>query len=364
QALCEELIRLDKAYAAPSGDVYFRVRAFPEYGRLSGRSLDELQAGARVAPGEEKDDPLDFALWKAAKPGEPFWDSPWGKGRPGWHIECSAMSAPYLPLDIHGGGLDLIFPHHENEIAQSEGAGAQLLARFWVHNGFVQADSEKMSKSLGNFTTIRDILENYLPETLRFFLLGKHYRSPVDYSLAGMDEAEKAQKRVYQTLAETRAILDANTWKKAPFPAELAAEAKRHEEAFAEAMEDDLNTASAVGHVFGLVRVVRQTLEDNKLRCAEGARELYAAFHRQAETWQAVLGLFGADAAGFLKALRARRLARKRIDPTAVEALLEKRKTARQNKDFTSSDALRDELFALGVEVRDGPEGQVWDTAS
>lgn len=180
QAICSTLVDSGKAYSTPSGDVYFRVRAYEPYGKLSGRSLDDLLSGARVAPGEEKEDPLDFALWKAAKPGEPFWESPWGKGRPGWHIECSAMSQPYLPLDIHGGGQDLIFPHHENEIAQSEAACACSLARYWVHNGFVQVNAEKMSKSLGNFKTIRDILENYLPETLRFFLLGKHYRSPID----------------------------------------------------------------------------------------------------------------------------------------------------------------------------------------
>ena len=361
QRLCEELIRRNKAYATSSGDVYFRVRAFPEYGKLSGRSLDELQAGARVTPGEEKDDPLDFALWKAAKPGEPFWESPWGQGRPGWHIECSAMSAPYLPLDIHGGGLDLIFPHHENEIAQSEGAGVQQMARFWVHNGFVQVNSEKMSKSLGNFTTIRDILKHYLPETLRFFLLGKHYRSPVDYSFDSMDEAEKAQKRVYQTLAETRVFLAGTTWKHTPFPAEVAAEAKQLEAAFAEALEDDLNTAAAIGHIFALVRLTRQVLEDKKLRSSEGARELFAALHSNAETWRATLGLFGSEADSFLQALRSRQLARRRIEPATVEALLEKRRAARQDKNFAASDALRDELFALGVEVRDSPEGQVWD---
>ena len=184
--LCRTLLARGKAYAVPSGDVYFRVRSFSGYGKLSGRSPDDLRAGARVMPGEDKEDPLDFALWKAAKPGEPWWESPWGHGRPGWHIECSAMSEKYLPLplDIHGGGLDLIFPHHENEIAQTEAALDKPLARVWMHNGFVQVNSEKMSKSLGNFQTIRDILESYLPETLRFFLVGKHYRSPIDFSLS------------------------------------------------------------------------------------------------------------------------------------------------------------------------------------
>jgi cysteinyl-tRNA synthetase len=361
QTLCEELIHRNKAYATPSGDVYFRVRAFREYGKLSGRSLDELQAGARVVPDEEKDDPLDFALWKAAKPGEPFWESPWGKGRPGWHIECSAMSAPYLPLDIHGGGLDLIFPHHENEIAQSEGAGVPQMARFWVHNGFVQVHSEKMSKSLGNFATIRDILEQYLPETLRFFLLSKHYRSPVDFSFDNMDEAEKAQKRIYQTLAESHALLAENSWKHTPFPAELAAETRQIEAAFSEALEDDLNTASAIGHIFAFVRIARQVLEDKKLRSSEGARELFTALHRNAKRWRDVLGLFGSDASSFLQDLRARQIVRKRLDLSAVEALLEQRNAARRNKDFSASDALRDELFALGVEVRDTPAGQLWD---
>lgn len=221
EALCAKLIAEEKAYATPSGDVYFRVRSYSPYGRLSGRGLDELLSGARVAPGEEKEDPLDFALWKAAKPGEPSWDSPWGKGRPGWHIECSAMSAPYLPLDIHGGGQDLIFPHHENEIAQSEAVCHCELARYWVHNGFVQVNAEKMSKSLGNFKTIRDILESYLPETLRFFLLGKHYRSPIDFTPEGMDEAEKAQQRVYASLLEAEKALARSTWNKTPLPAEL-----------------------------------------------------------------------------------------------------------------------------------------------
>jgi cysteinyl-tRNA synthetase len=271
------------------------------------------------------------------------------------------MSAPYLPLDIHGGGLDLIFPHHENEIAQSEGAGMPHMARFWVHNGFVQIHSEKMSKSLGNFATIRDILEQYLPETLRFFLLGKHYRSPVDFSFDSMDETEKAQKRVYQTLAESRALLDANSWKNTPFPAEIAAEARKLEAAFAESLEDDLNTASALGHIFALVRLARHVLEDKKLRSSEGAREFFAALLLNAQTWRDVLGLFGGNSDSFFQELRTRQLARKRLDPSAVDALLEKRKTARRNKDFSASDALRDELFALGVEVRDTPEGQVWD---
>ncbi len=361
QELCAKLIAEGTAYATPSGDVYFRVRSYPPYGKLSGRSLDELLSGARVAPGEEKEDPLDFALWKAAKPGEPSWDSPWGKGRPGWHIECSAMSSPYLPLDIHGGGQDLVFPHHENEIAQSEAVCRCELARYWVHNGFVQVNAEKMSKSLGNFKTIRDILGSYLPETLRFFLLGKHYRSPIDFTAEGMDEAEKAQHRVYSSLMEARKALERASWKKTPLPAELSAEWAALPQAFEAALDDDLNTAQALGQIFSQVRIVNRLLEEKNLRAAESTRDLLEDFLARARDWDAQLGLFGRDPAEFLTELRAMRAARKNLDMDRVEDLLCQRREARMQKDFTRSDALRRELLDLGVSVRDTPEGQAWD---
>ena len=361
QELCAKLIAEGTAYATPSGDVYFRVRSYPPYGKLSGRSLDELLSGARVAPGEEKEDPLDFALWKAAKPGEPSWDSPWGKGRPGWHIECSAMSSPYLPLDIHGGGQDLVFPHHENEIAQSEAVCRCELARYWVHNGFVQVNAEKMSKSLGNFKTIRDILGRYLPETLRFFLLGKHYRSPIDFTAEGMDEAEKAQHRVYSSLMEARKALERASWKKTPLPAELSAEWAALPQAFEAALDDDLNTAQALGQIFSQVRIVNRLLEEKNLRAAESTRDLLEDFLARARDWDAQLGLFGRDPAEFLTELRAMRAARKNLDMDRVEDLLRQRREARMQKDFTRSDALRRELLDLGVSVRDTPEGQAWD---
>ena len=361
QELCAKLIAEGTAYATPSGDVYFRVRSYPPYGKLSGRSLDELLSGARVAPGEEKEDPLDFALWKAAKPGEPSWDSPWGKGRPGWHIECSAMSSPYLPLDIHGGGQDLVFPHHENEIAQSEAVCRCELARYWVHNGFVQVNAEKMSKSLGNFKTIRDILGSYLPETLRFFLLGKHYRSPIDFTAEGMDEAEKAQHRVYSSLMEARKALERASWKKTPLPAELSAEWAALPQAFEAALDDDLNTAQALGQIFSQVRIVNRLLEEKNLRAAESTRDLLEDFLARARDWDAQLGLFGRDPAEFLTELRAMRVARKNLDMDRVEDLLRQRREARMQKDFTRSDALRRELLDLGVRVRDTPEGQAWD---
>ena len=361
QAICSTLIESGKAYPTPSGDVYFRVRAYEPYGKLSGRSLDDLLSGARVAPGEEKEDPLDFALWKAAKPGEPFWESPWGKGRPGWHIECSAMSQPYLPLDIHGGGQDLIFPHHENEIAQSEAACACSLARYWVHNGFVQVNAEKMSKSLGNFKTIRDILENYLPETLRFFLLGKHYRSPIDFTADSMDEAEKAQHRVYTALHEAHKALARDKWKKTPLPPEMAEEWAALPKAFDAALEDDINTAQALGQVFSQVRLVNRLLEDKGLRAGEAGRDLLQGFLARAQEWYKRLGLFGQDPQAFLAELRSQRARRANIDVARVEELMLARQEARASKDFARSDSLRQEIIDLGVSVRDTPEGQIWD---
>lgn len=361
--LTERLIADGKAYATPSGDVYFRVRSFPGYGKLSGRTPDDLRSGARVVPGDEKEDPLDFALWKSAKPGEPYWESPWGKGRPGWHIECSAMSEKYipLPLDIHGGGLDLIFPHHENEIAQTEAALGKPLANIWMHNGFVQVDSEKMSKSLGNFKTIRDILESYLAETLRYFLAGKHYRSPIDFSLDNMDESERSQKRVYECLREVDKALARENWKPGAAPAELVEELKQQDQSFMDALEDDVNTAAAMGHLFNMVRIAGRVLEDKKLRNSEGGRDILKAFRDATAKWDTLLGLFAQKPEDFLASLREIRARRRGLDMNKVAGLLRERQEARAAKDFARSDAARDELAALGVEVRDTPEGPVWD---
>lgn len=362
-ALCEQLIAKGKAYATPSGDVYFRVRAFPDYGKLSGRDVDDMRSGARVAPGEEKEDPLDFALWKAAKPGEPSWTSPWGEGRPGWHIECSAMSEKHmpLPLDIHGGGQDLIFPHHENEIAQTEAALDKPFVRYWMHNGFVQVDAEKMSKSLGNFKTIRDILESYLPEVLRFFLLTKHYRSPIDFTFDSMDEAEKSLKRIYETFALARTELERTKWTATPLPAEVVTEFDGLVRAFDDALEDDLNTAAALGHVFGIIRLVNRLLEDKTLRKSEGTRALLQRLDSVIAVWSGVLGVFGRVPGDFLAELRNCRIARKGIDTSRISALLTERKDVRAAKDFARADAIRDELAGLGIEVRDTPAGVVWD---
>ncbi len=364
--LCEKLIADGKAYSTPSGDVYFRVRAFAEYGKLSGRSIDELQSGARVAPGEEKEDPLDFALWKGAKPGEPSWPSPWGPGRPGWHIECSAMSEKHmtLPLDIHGGGQDLIFPHHENEIAQSEAALGKPLSKYWVHNGFVQVDAEKMSKSLGNFKTIRDILGNYLPEVLRFFLLTRHYRSPIDFTYDSMDDAEKNLKRIYESLLQLDAELEKSNWA-APLPEKTTAPLKEEltglTNSLAESMADDLNTAAAIGHINSLARFAKRLLEDKALRKSASGQELMQGIKACFAEWGEVLGLFTRNPQEFLQELKEQGIRRKGIDLAQVEKLLQDRLDAKAAKDFAASDNIRQALAELGVEARDTPAGQVWD---
>ena len=361
--IIQALIDKGHAYPTASGDVYFRVRSFPDYGKLSWRNIEDLESGARVAPGEQKEDPLDFALWKASKPGEPFWDSPWGDGRPGWHIECSAMSGKYvdLPLDIHGGGQDLIFPHHENEIAQTEAAHEISFARYWVHNGFVQVNSEKMSKSLGNFNTIRDILENYLPETLRYFLLTRHYRSPIDFTFEAMDEAEKNLKRVYELRQLLNQELGRSKWTESPLPSEVDAELAHLIEAWTQAMDDDLNTAAAVGHVFGAIRLVGRILENAAWRKSMGAKAVYERLAKQILDWGSVLGVFQRDPDAFLNSMRSCRLRRKGIEAGDIEQLVQARQDARKAKDFTAADRLRDELAAKGVEVRDTPAGPAWD---
>ena len=362
-ALIKKLENKGLAYEV-NGDVYFDTQAYrSSYGKLSGQNLDDLESGARVEVGDLKRHPMDFALWKAQKPGEPAWKSPWGMGRPGWHIECSAMSEKYipLPLDIHGGGLDLIFPHHENEIAQTEAALGKPLANIWMHNGFVQVDSEKMSKSLGNFKTIRDILESYLAETLRYFLAGKHYRSPIDFSLDNMDESERSQKRVYECLREVDKALARENWKPGAAPAELVEELKQQDQSFMDALEDDVNTAAAMGHLFNMVRIAGRVLEDKKLRNSEGGRDILKAFRDATAKWDTLLGLFAQKPEGFLASLREIRARRRGLDMNKVAGLLRERQEARAAKDFARSDAARDELAALGVEVRDTPEGPVWD---
>lgn len=361
--LTQKLIDMGHAYATSSGDVYFRIRSFKDYAKLSKRDIDDMRSGARVAPGEEKEDPLDFALWKSAKPGEPTWDSPWGAGRPGWHLECSAMSDKHfgLPFDIHGGGQDLVFPHHENEIAQSEAATGEEMAKYWVHNGFVQVDSEKMSKSLGNFKTIREIMDAYLPETLRFFLLTKHYRSPIDFTFENMDEAEKNLRRIYSAKQDIATALQKKKWSGAQLPEEIIKELEELEASFKSAMDDDMNTAGALGYVFNMVRLAGRIAENKTWRKCKGAKEAWERILANFDTWSEVLGVLGQAPEEFLLALRDSQAKRKKIDTGKIEELLNKRLEARKNKDFEASDAVRDELADMGVLVKDTPAGQVWD---
>lgn len=351
------------AYSTASGDVYFRVRKMEHYGRLSGRNIEELQSGGRVAPGEEKEDPLDFALWKSSKPGEPAWDSPWGDGRPGWHLECSAMSEKYLgiPFDIHGGGQDLAFPHHENEMAQSEAAFGRQFVKYWVHNGFVRVNSEKMSKSLGNFITIRDILSGFHPEVLRFFLLTKHYRSPLDYSTQYLTEAEKAIKRIYSTIAILEKELSKSKWSRGSDFSDAEKKIDNIISKWDQAMDDDFNTAEAMGHVFSLIRLANRMAEEKTFRKSEGGREAMNRILSTLNNWGDVLGMFNQPCIDFLDELKSVRCRRNSIDPGLVESLIEKRQSARKNKEFALADKLRDELVEMGIEVMDTPDGVKWD---
>ena len=355
-ALIETLVEKGFAYAPGNGDVYFAVRRFPEYGRLSGRNLDDLLAGARVAPGEVKRDPLDFALWKAAKPGEPRWPSPWGEGRPGWHIECSAMTRKHLgdTFDLHTGGKDLVFPHHTNEIAQSvcacgDGVHADSYARAWLHNGFVEIDDEKMSKSLGNFFTVRQVLERYDAEGLRLFLLGTHYRRDFNFSDTVLGEAERRLGYLYETVEKA----DRASGGAAPGPGDGLVERCRA------ALDDDFNTPQVLG-LLAEAFTAANALCDLKGKRTPEQKAALAAFARDARQVGATLGLLQRPPAEALLALRDTGAARRGIDGAAVEARLAERAEARRAKDFARSDAIRDALLAQGVAIMDGPHGTSW----
>jgi len=358
-ALIEKLVARGLAYPA-AGDVYYAVRLFPDYGKLSRRNLDDLKAGARVEPGEQKRDPLDFALWKAAKPGEPQWPSPWGPGRPGWHIECSAMSEKYLgeSFDIHAGGKDLVFPHHENEIAQSEGASGKPFARIWMHNGFVTLDQEKMSKSLGNFFTIRDVTAKFEPEALRLFLLSTHYRSPINFSDQALGEAERRLDYFYETLAKADALLAGATPEPEPATAESVTAA------FDEAMDDDFNTPGALAALSEPLKKLNELTErPGKAAQRQESQSIAAALLRAVREAGAVLGLCERPPPEYLAERRVHLAARKQLDVARVEALIGDRASARRAKDFAKADAIRGELAALGVEIMDGPAGTSWKIA-
>jgi cysteinyl-tRNA synthetase len=335
--MIERLIERGHAYVADNGDVYYDVRSFAEYGRLSGKSIEDLQAGARVEPGDVKRDPLDFALWKAAKPDEPFWESPWGRGRPGWHIECSAMSTQALgdTFDIHGGGADLTFPHHENEIAQSEGATGHPFVRYWMHNGFVRINDEKMSKSLGNFFTVREILERYRPEEVRYFILTSQYRSPLNYGDEQLDNARGALTRFYTALRG--------------LPAADPATGTDFEQRFHAAMQDDFNTPEALAAMFDLVREINRLRTDDPA----GAASLGATLRALG----GLLGLLQDDADGYLRGDGGGDAA---LSDDDIQQLIDRRLAAKQAKNWSEADAIRDQLKEAGIVLEDSAAGTTW----
>ncbi len=363
--LVQGLIAKGMAYES-AGDVYYSVDKFPSYLKLSKRNMEEMQAGARIAPGELKRNPMDFALWKTAKPGEPSWESPWGAGRPGWHIECSAMSSALLgeTFDIHGGGRDLIFPHHENEIAQSEGASGKPFVKYWLHNGFVNVNQEKMSKSLGNFFTIRDILKSYDAEVVRFFILTAHYRSPIDFSDQNLEESRLGLTRFYEALAQLDKAL-AKADKGTPqgaVPESLAepvARLTQLEERFRAAMDDDFNTALAIGHMFDAVRAINRILAEEKTLQGR-LQEILGRGRDDLLRLGEVLGLFVSEPSAWLARSAQEGLSESGLSAEEIESLIVERREARANKDFARSDQIRDDLAAKGIQLLDGPEGTTW----
>ena len=351
-AIIEKLIERGLAYPA-NGDVYFSVRSYPAYGKLSRRNVDDLRSGARVEPGDVKRDPLDFALWKAAKPGEPAsvtWDSPWGPGRPGWHIECSAMSQRFLgtTFDVHGGGKDLVFPHHENELAQSEGATGQPLSKYWLHNGFVTLDFEKMSKSLGNFRTVRELLRVWDGEAIRAFLLSTHYRNPINWTDGSVSEADRRVEYFYESLLKADAYLATKQH------AGRAALLDEHLLDFRHAMEDDFNTADALARIERLYGLLNARID------ARAKPDEVAALSRTARTLTGVLGLTGRAPEKAILERRSIAAARRCIDAGWVEERIAARIAARKAKDFAQADSIRNEVTAKGVELRDTPKGTDW----
>jgi len=334
--MTSRLIENEHAYVASNGDVYYSVTSFPEYGKLSGKSIADLQAGARVAPGEQKRDPLDFALWKSAKPDEPAWDSPWGRGRPGWHIECSAMSTTALgdTFDIHGGGADLTFPHHENEIAQSEGATGHHFVNYWMHNGFVRVNDEKMSKSLGNFFTIREILEHFRAEEIRYFILTSQYRSQLNYDEEHLLNARSALNRFYTAL---RGLPEAEP-----------AGAGRWVDAFNAAMDDDFNTPEALAAMFELAR------EINRLR--SGDESMAAGMAAELKRLGGLLGVLQHDPEAWLRG----EAAADGVSDEEVEQLVQQRLDAKAGKNWGEADRIRDQLKELGILLEDAAGSTSW----
>jgi len=357
-------ILIDKGFAYVSGnDVFFSVRKFHSYGKLSKRTLDEMEAGARVEINEAKQDPLDFALWKGAKPGEPKWQSPWGEGRPGWHIECSVMSGKYLgnPFDIHGGGKDLIFPHHENEIAQSEAAYGVPMVNYWLHNGFVQIDQEKMSKSLGNILLIRDLLKRYHPEVVRYFYVSAGWRSPLDFSENNLLQAEETLFRFYQAFSRIEQLSKGLEGTKALSEGPLAEKLQKLESEFIEAMDDDFNTARVVGIFNDFLRLINQNLEQPKfVKSKEGVallRDCWNELKRLGE----ILGIFQEHPSIYIEQAKLKALNLIGVSAGLIEEKIQERSRSRAEKNFALADRIRAELAEKGILLEDTREGTVWN---
>lgn len=367
-----DLIRilLDKGLAYEvDGDVYYTVEGFQGYGKLSGRSLEDMMAGARVDISEKKKNPLDFALWKASKEGEPWWESPWGRGRPGWHIECSVMSRHYLggTFDIHGGGEDLIFPHHENEIAQSEGATGKPLANYWIHNGFVRINSEKMSKSLGNIFTICDILGGYHPEVLRLFMLQSHYKSPVDFSDDALAEARTSMERLYSTLKSVGDIFTGcddfsgvTVDHLSGADRDLADRLTALPDRFTDAMDDDFATPRAIGHLFDTARLVNGYLGNKTFSATAEACFVLDMAHKNIREAGHVLGLFLEDPDDYFRKDRDREAEKRGLDVDEIDRLIEERWAARQVRDWKKADDIRRILSEKQVVLKDTSSGTTW----
>ncbi|WOK95076.1 hypothetical protein Cni_G03783 [Canna indica] len=345
------------------GDVYFSVDKFPAYGKLSGRKLEDNRAGERIAVDSRKQNPADFALWKSSKDGEPYWDSPWGPGRPGWHIECSAMSAAYLghTFDIHGGGMDLVFPHHENEIAQSCAACSKSSIGYWVHNGFVTVNEEKMSKSLKNFFTIREVTELYHPLSLRFFIIGTHYRSPINYSTMHLDIASDRLYYIYQTLFDCEILLQhhENDLGDSLPPDTLQCIQKFHID-FENSMSDDLNTSVALASISEPLRIINDLLHTRKGKKQSLRVESLSALAKEVGNHLSILGLTPSSFSEALQQLREKALKRLGLTEQEVLRKIDERATARKNKQYEKSDEIRKELAAAGIALMDSPNGTTW----
>ena len=359
--IIQKLVDKGHAYAS-QGDVYFSVSSDPDYAKLSKRNLDDLCVGERVHPGDQKREPLDFALWKAAKPGEPAWDSPWGPGRPGWHIECSAMSAKYLgeSFDIHGGALDLIFPHHENEIAQSESASGKPFAKYWMHCGFLDLEGAKMSKSLGNVVRLRDALAKVDPEALRFFFLSTHYRHPLSFTDKGLADAEARMEYFYETLRKVDERITGKDFGKGP----LHGEPHRFFTEFEAAMDDDFNSAGALGALSGLFVLMNELTDKPPVKDKALVGRTLQALRDDVRKASGILGVFEDDAGHWLLRRRERAVRERGIDVAEVERLLGERAAARAAKDFAAADRVRGTLKEKGVEIMDTPAGTTWKVAS